>query len=364
MHVLALEGTGRKRGPGQSAARTPLSVVTDHVGKVVPKHHRTVLEFLGENAIVLQARGELIQSLLKACVAAQIAFRKSVQHIQSGAFVGLRKNHVETYDARLVTVEQLVEQHTEFVPPPRPSSFRGKAFFVDVDDHDAVVDATGHGQPQPRVVSDELEAIDEGNLVITRRMADDNRDHEQPQADAREVLLHLASPCRLPARCPRIAGRHPKMAMAFDASGSRYRRALPDQIFYGLKKNSIFTPASSMTSWSWSWCACASSALPLTTGKLAPSTWVMKNPWGRFAITATCTPGLPTVVSGLVSGSSLPALGPDRIWIVPCPPGAAAEGAAGAAGCTGAAGVAAGADAGSSNFSGSIPVCVSVGPLG
>jgi len=34
----------------------------------------------------------------------------------------------------------------------------------------------------------------------------------------------------------------------------------------GLKKNSIFTPASSMMSWSDSRCAWASSVLPLTTG--------------------------------------------------------------------------------------------------
>src|SRR5216110_1384940 len=52
--------------------------------------------------------------------------------------------------------------------------------------------------------------------------------------------------------------------------------------------------------------------LPFTTGKLAPSTWVMKKPWGRRVMTATWTPGLPSVVSGLVRSSSLPALAPER----------------------------------------------------
>src|SRR5262245_6994661 len=32
-------------------------------------------------------------------------------------------------------------------------------------------------------------------------------------------------------------------------------------------------------------------------------------------MTATCTPGLPRVVSALVSSISLPAFAPDRIWI-------------------------------------------------
>src|SRR6266481_2689500 len=40
-------------------------------------------------------------------------------------------------------------------------------------------------------------------------------------------------------------------------------------------------------------------------------------------MTATCTAGLPSVVSGFSSGNSLPALGPERIWMVPCPPGIA-----------------------------------------
>src|SRR5213083_1823124 len=49
-------------------------------------------------------------------------------------------------------------------------------------------------------------------------------------------------------------------------------------------------------------------------------------------MTATCTAGLPSVVSALSSGSSLPALGPERIWMVPCPPGIAVAAGAVAAG--------------------------------
>src|SRR5580765_5880833 len=43
----------------------------------------------------------------------------------------------------------------------------------------------------------------------------------------------------------------------------------------------------------------------------------MKYPWGRRVSTATCTPGLPSVVSGLFSSSSLPALPPESSWIAP-----------------------------------------------
>ena len=63
-------------------------------------------------------------------------------------------------------------------------------------------------------------------------------------------------------------------------------------------------PAISTTSWSLSWCACASSVPPLTIGELGALDVRHEEPCGRLAITATCTPGLPSVVSVLVSSSS------------------------------------------------------------
>src|SRR5687767_11241425 len=60
----------------------------------------------------------------------------------------------------------------------------------------------------------------------------------------------------------------------------------------------------------------------------------MKYPCGRRVITATCTPGLPSVVRFLVSSISLPALGPVRSCR-----------AASGCGSAGAAGLAAGAGA-------------------
>src|SRR5262245_44476408 len=78
-----------------------------------------------------------------------------------------------------------------------------------------------------------------------------------------------------------------------------------------------------MMSWSPSGCACESSSLPFTIGKFAPSTCVMKYPCGRLVMTATCTPGLPSVVSAFVCSISLPAFAPERIWIAATLPPAA-----------------------------------------
>lgn len=60
----------------------------------------------------------------------------------------------------------------------------------------------------------------------------------------------------------------------------------PGGRFQAETKNSIFTPASSITSWSLSDRACPPMDSPFTTGCL-PSTWVMKYPCGRRVITAT-----------------------------------------------------------------------------
>jgi hypothetical protein len=70
---------------------------------------------------------------------------------------------------------------------------------------------------------------------------------------------------------------------------------------------------------------------PFTTGKTVPSTWVMKYPWGRRVMTATCVPGLPRVVSDFDSSSVRPAWVPLRIWIIPTALEDTGGGASGAA---------------------------------
>src|SRR5690349_16602092 len=92
-----------------------------------------------------------------------------------------------------------------------------------------------------------------------------------------------------------------------------------------------------MRSWSLSWCAWAPREAPFRVGYVAPSTWVMKKPFGRLVMTATCSPGLPMVVRFLVRSSVRPAAAPESTWTAasrsgpPAPDGAGAS-AAGAGG--------------------------------
>src|SRR5258708_1219101 len=139
-------------------------------------------------------------------------------------------------------VEQLVEHRTQFVATPWPTTLRRKTFLVNIDDDDPGVPRIRHCQAQARVIDDVFEAIDEWDLVITAGMADKSEDHHQPERDAHQVLLQSASPVVLraesalqvmPARC------------LLEIIPRPVQRA---RDFQGFRKNSIFTPASSMMS--------------------------------------------------------------------------------------------------------------------
>ena len=109
---------------------------------------------------------------------------------------------------------------------------------------------TGARQGQPVVVDDRVRLGDEADSVKRCGKAHEHQYHQQAERDPDDVLLQSSSP------------------------GSVLLRT-ESQV---LRKNSILTPASSITSWSFKECAWASRVLPFTTGKLAPSTWVIKKP--------------------------------------------------------------------------------------
>src|SRR5450755_929480 len=88
--------------------------------------------------------------------------------------------------------------------------------------------------------------------------------------------------------------------------------------------NCICVPASSITSPFFSPTVSPMSGLLLTVGREAPSTWASTYPVGRLVIEATWTPGLPTVVTTLVSMTSRPAAAPFMTRIVAGPTGAGA----------------------------------------
>ena len=123
-----------------------------------------------------------------------------------------------------------------------------EALLVDVDDDDARIDGPRHGEPQPRVVDDRLELVDEGDVVPAGGVAEKHQHHEQPERDAHQVLLH--PPPLVSARAPRAAlvTRAGDCATRAGAASVRPPAPVSGLQAAGLRKNSIFTPASSITS--------------------------------------------------------------------------------------------------------------------
>ncbi len=239
--VPAFEGARWQYGLRKRAGCTPFSVFRPDLGKVVSEHDCAVLQFFSENSIVFQSGRDILEYGLVLNVALQLLLFQLPQDAQSGAFVALGKHDVEADDADLVVIEKLVEHGAEFVAPPWPTALCAKAFLVDVDDDNAWMDAVCHRQSQARVIDDVFEAVDERDFVAAGGVADKNQDHHEPERNAHQVLLQAASvSCWVPG-----ARRRPMRALVV---GSYSVQGLTPCNSQGFRKNSIFTPASSMMS--------------------------------------------------------------------------------------------------------------------
>jgi hypothetical protein len=95
------------------------------------------------------------------------------------------------------------------------------ASFVDIEDDDAVIDLARHGELQPVVVNDVLELGDEPYLIKLGRVPYEYQRDDEAERNPNDVLLQASSP------------------VGISGPGS-----------HALRKNSILTPASSITSWS------------------------------------------------------------------------------------------------------------------
>jgi hypothetical protein len=69
-----------------------------------------------------------------------------------------------------------------------------EALLVDVQDHDARIDALGHRQVQARVVDDVVELRDEVDRVEASRVADEKQRDREADRDPYEMLFQGLRP--------------------------------------------------------------------------------------------------------------------------------------------------------------------------
>ena len=158
-----LEHRGRQRAAGARVAVAR---------QVVPEHDRPPLDRPHELRVVVEARPQRRERRLKVRHVLQRAFREAVENPQPAGAIGLGEHDVEAEDRDAVPFEKLVDQagHDVAAPRPLPELGRRQALLVDVEDDDALVDAPRHRQPQPRVVDDAVELVDERDAIeLTRR---------------------------------------------------------------------------------------------------------------------------------------------------------------------------------------------------
>ena len=147
--------------------------------EVIAQDHRAALDRRREQAVVVELFPQVAVDLLKRRDRLQILLRQRVEHVDPGARIALRPDHVEAEDPDAVLVEQLVDQLGHQPAAPRPAADLAEALLVDVEDDDAGVDPARHGEAQPRVVDDVVDLGDEPDLVESGGVPDEEqRDRE------------------------------------------------------------------------------------------------------------------------------------------------------------------------------------------
>ena len=124
---------------------------------------------------------------------AELSRRQLIEPLDAGTVVGFGKHNVEADDRNLVLVEKLGDQTRHHIPGPGPAGDFLKAFFVYVQDDDALVNPARHGDLQPCVIDDMVQLVDDSDLVELRRVADEDQHDDQTQDNPDNVLLHSVS---------------------------------------------------------------------------------------------------------------------------------------------------------------------------
>src|SRR5258706_326143 len=167
--------------------------------EIVSENHRTAAEKIREYRVVVELRAQFLQGRLERPYVLQPGLGQLLEHRQARALVGLGKHDVQADYEHAVFVEKLLQQRNDLVATPGPATERSgiQAALVDIEYDDAVIDRARHGQPQPVVVDDVVELVDEADAValvgISYDVAHEYQNNQQAERDPDDVLLQSSS---------------------------------------------------------------------------------------------------------------------------------------------------------------------------
>jgi hypothetical protein len=210
--ALSGEGARVDRRRRQGTRRLALSIGSLNRGEVITQHDHPVPERVGKDLVELKLWCNLLEHLLILRIAAQLVVGKFAQDAETGAGVLFCENDVESDDACLVAIEQLVQHQGQPVPPPGPATLLREALFVDIDDHDPVIHVARHGDAEAGVIDDQFETLDQRDAVVLRSMTNECEHHQHPERNPHQVFLHYASLRNLPSVRSRPAKIRPALA--------------------------------------------------------------------------------------------------------------------------------------------------------
>ncbi|OIQ71720.1 hypothetical protein GALL_466610 [mine drainage metagenome] len=167
--------------------------------EVVAQDHTPVFQALGKNLVILQLWAQPGQGIRKNLVLLQLRSAKILQRAQAGAGIGLGKQHVKPQHINLVLVKQPIDHVRQLVARPGPMALLQQTFLVNVDNHNARVDAAWHGPLQAHVVGVIFQAVHKAQIkqphCAGQRQHNKNQaqTHAHPMNPEKTGLLHRTS---------------------------------------------------------------------------------------------------------------------------------------------------------------------------
>jgi hypothetical protein len=152
--------------------QNPCIATVPVTGEVIAQHDRAPLQRPGKQVVVIQTGVHPADLFDKTRFAAQLVLRHLSQLPKSRAFVRFGKDHVKARQNGLLAVEYFIRQSGHLVSRPGPATDLGKAFFIDIDDHDALVKRSGHGRAQSRVVDHVVQSLCQSQVEDAGGMQD------------------------------------------------------------------------------------------------------------------------------------------------------------------------------------------------
>ena len=132
-----------------------------------------------KQAVIVQARCQLAHMGDKVGILLELVLGQCLKLLQPRTVIRLGEHHVKSQQRDLVVFKQGVRERGHLVAGPRPATLFSQAFFIHVNDDDAVIQGLWHRRPQARVINRGVNTVQRSDWRKAQGMGQDRQQQSQ-----------------------------------------------------------------------------------------------------------------------------------------------------------------------------------------